>query len=201
MLTLSSAAIIEKNKIASTGVWLILLEVQITDQIILHLAYNTEHVNWNGRVWEPFNFTLDAIKEDGEEMPAVKLAISNVTKAAQGYVEAYDGLIKRPVALRIVHSEHLDLTIPEVEETFVITATDVTNEWITFTLGADMPMQSRFPPRRVLKNFCPYKYKGIECGATSALAECNRTLTACRERNNAGRFGGEPSIPQGGIYV
>ena len=53
----------------------------------------------------------------------------------------------------------------------------------------------------MMKDYCPFKFKGIECGYKGAASKCNKTLKRCRELGNNERFGGEPSIPQGGLYA
>lgn len=201
MLPISAAAALEKNSMADAGAWLILLEVLIGEST-LRFAYNTENVEWNGETWYPFSFQLDEVTESSQgEFPSVAVKVSNVTRAVQYYVETANGAVGASVTLRIVHSEHLDLTTPEVEETFAVTKTVCDNMWVTFTLGAAYPVMARRPWNRYLKNFCPYKYKDIECGATSSDLTCTRTLADCQSKGNSVRFGGEPAIPLGGLYA
>lgn len=205
MLNLSAAGIIEKSQISSDGVWLLLVEVEIPDsEEPLRLVRNNEDIVWNGHAWTAFNFILGEIKEDTKGKPEeVPLQISNVTQAVQSYVERYNGLTGTMVTLRVVHSEHLESALPEVEEFFTINSSTCDSKWATFYLGCDMSVQLRFPFRRVLKHFCAWRdnYKGIECGYNGPLAECDGTLQSCRDRANAARYGGEPSIPEGGLYA
>jgi lambda family phage minor tail protein L len=50
------------------------------------------------------------------------------------------------------------------------------------------------PQRRIYPNFCPFAYGSPECGSTSSLANCSKTLGACRNRNAAPfPFGGFPA--------
>jgi lambda family phage minor tail protein L len=131
------------------------------------------------------------------------LQISNITQTVQAYVEENNGLTGTTVTLRVVHSQYLENTLPELEEVFTVQSTTCDSKWITFYLGSERSIQIRFPFRRVLKNFCAWRdqYKGIECGYAGSLAECDGTLTSCRERDNEARYGGEPSIPEGGLYA
>lgn len=207
MHPLSAAAILEKNKLSSTGAWLILLDVVLPGVIDFYLVLNTENIFWRGREYIAFPFDISESTEDGREIPAVTLKISNVSQAIQPYLEQSGGGVGAEVTVRIVHSDHLDNLNAEIEETFICQSCHVDANWISFSLGPGDPATIRRPERRYLKNFCPYPYKGLECGVNVAAltpdkkASCNKTLQACRERNNAVRFGGEPSIPQGGIYV
>ena len=87
------------------------------------------------------------------------------------------------------------------EENFVVTGATAKKDVVSLKLGCGMSLDKRFPSYRIMKDWCPFKYKGIECGCTSSLATCNKTLSDCRKRNNSQRFGGCPTIPQGGLYV
>lgn len=201
MLSLSAAAILEKNALANAGAWIILLEVVIGSST-LRFCYNNEDVTWNGETWIAFPFDIEDVGEDSQgEFPAVQIRVGNVTRAVQYYVEQADGAVGSSVTLRIVHSEHLDQTTPEIEEAFAVTKTVCDAQYVSFTLGGAYPITSRRPARRFLKNFCPFQYKGVECAATSAATDCDHSLAACKARSNSGRFGGEPAIPMGGLYA
>ncbi|SEP36817.1 DUF1833 family protein [Propionispora vibrioides] len=205
MLNLSVAGMLEKSQLSSDGVWLLLVEVMLPDSPeSLRLVRNNEDISWSGHAWTAFNFKLGDITEDNKGKPqSIPLQISNMTQTVQAYVEANSGLTGTTVILRVVHSQHLDNASPELEEVFTVQSTTCDSQWITFYLGCEISIQRRFPPRRVLKNFCAWRdqYKGIECGYNGSLAECDGTLQACRLRGNSVRYGGEPSIPEGGLYA
>ena len=201
MLDLSAVAKLEKNKVASTGAWLVLLEIQFQGATI-RIVNNTENVTWNGQEWIAFPFTLGEVTEDSKgELPQLTLKVSNVTRAMQQYVEQHAGGTDAMVILRVVHSDHLDLATPEIEEYFMIKKTNTDAQWVTFTLGPDFTMTQRIPPDRYKKNFCPFKFKGIKCAYLGAATECNKTLGRCRELNNSIRYGGHPGIPGVPTYV
>jgi len=148
MLNLSVAGMLEKSQLASDGVWLLLVEVAIPDsEEPLRLVRNNEDIVWNGDTWTAFNFKLGEITEDNKGKPqAIPLQVSNITQIVQGYVEENNGLTGTTVTLRVVHSQHLDNTLPEVPA-------------------------------------------------------CDGTLQSCPNRGNSVRYGGEPSIPEGGLYA
>ena len=203
MLSLSALAQLEKNKLYSDSVWLILLDIYIPamNQTI-YIAGNTEDVTWNGNLYQCFPFELGDVNDDAKgSLPSLDLKVSNVTRAIQPYLEHGNGGVGSKVTLRVVLSENINDPNPELEEQFTVTKTKTDPQWVTFTLGASYPSGSRRPLRRYLKNHCPFKYKGVECGATASQTTCPKTLVACRARNNSARFGGDPSIPQGGMYL
>lgn len=202
MLDLSSAAIIEKNKLSSDGAWIILAEIYVGPGVILRLCRNTDDIEWNGETWVAFPFELEAPRQSGSgEVPNFTVKVSNVTRTVEGYVEQAGGGVGATVRLMVVMSNHLDITTPELDEEFSVQSTSYDEQWVTFTLTGAVNLFRRVPQRRFLKNFCPFQYKGPECKAVSALPDCNKSFSACKERNNERRFGGEPAIPQGGLYA
>ena len=198
MLALSEASIIEKNKLSTDGVWLLALEAQIPGNT-LYLVNNTEDVTLGGQRYVAFPFSLEDITEDGKELPNVRLTVSNATGTIQRYVEKNNGLGGMKVVLRVYHTSIPDAA--EVEEYFVVTGVTCDVEQVTFTLGTDFSFTRRFPPVRMMKDYCPFKFKGVECGYRGAAQQCNKTLKRCRELGNNIRFGGEATIPQGGLYA
>lgn len=207
MLTLSQAAILEKNKIASSNVWLILLEITIpattAGQLptVLRLVRNTEDIVWNSELWTAFPFELEPPKQSSNgELPNFTVRVSNITRTVEGYLEQAGGGVGSDVRIMVIMSEHLNIPTPELDEQFSVQSVSYDESWVSFTLTGAVNLFRRVPLRRFLKNFCPFQYKGPECKATSGYAECNKSLSDCRARNNQERFGGEPAIPQGGIY-
>lgn len=201
MLQLSTAAILEKNKIAQESVWILLLQVNAPDGQIIRLCYNTENIEWDGYTWVAFPFVIDEMKQNKTEIPQIPIRISNVTRAIERYVEQYGGFVGCTAIIRVVNSKCLNEGRAEIEETFTIQKATSNFEWAVFELGGSLPLRLRYPFRRVLKDWCPYDYKGIECAAVSPYETCPHTLKGCRERNNSVRFGGEPSMTIGGLYA
>lgn len=209
MLTLSSAAILEKNKIAQDGVWLTLLELQAPDSTVIRIVQNNENIVWNGFTWIAFPFTIDSVKQTKTQLPSIPVKISNVTRVMEQYIEQYGGMVGCTVILRVVNSKFstringvLTLTgSAEVDEEFVVMHTTSDATWATFNLGGALPLMKRFPFRRILKDWCPFPYAQIECGYVGALPTCAHTLQDCRNHGNSLRFGGEPSMAQGGLYA
>jgi phage-related protein len=217
MLSLSTIAKLEKNKIASDGAWLVLLEVTLPtddDNLVIRIVRNNEDIVWNGYTWIGFPFDLDEVSENSNgELPQLTLKVSNVSRVVQQYVEQSDGGVGATVKLYAVHSQYLDQAA-EIAETFSVYAVKCDAGWVYFTLSGDYPTKRRIPESRDMKDCCPFGYGGVECGvdktallATKTAAEqaeyqtCSKTLNACKKRGNEARFGGEPAIPLGGTYI
>ena len=52
-----------------------------------------------------------------------------------------------------------------------------------------------FPKRRA-SYFCPFVFKGPQCGYGGAALACDKTLTTCTSLLNQARFGGIPTLPR-----
>lgn len=206
MLTLSTAAILEKNALSNTGAWVLLLEITLPDTTVIRVCSNTDDITWpssGGNTWVAFPFELDEIGEASKgEVPSVEVRVGNVSRVMQAYMEAADGGVGSMVRIMVVHSAHLDLTDPEIELSFEVVDAKADSKWARFTLGGTNPSRKRFPRNRMTKNFCRYKvFKGARCQYAGAETECDRTLTRCRALNNSEHFGGCPGIGQKGLYV
>lgn len=199
MLSLSTASIIEKNKIATDGVWLMLLDITYGSEQTIRLVRNTEAITFQGNSYLPYAFELNEITESSTELPNAQLQISNATGTLQRMLEDYSGVTGASVIIRAVNTNVAD--VAEIEEHFKVLSSSSDRPNIIFTLGTDFSFSKRFPPGRVMKDFCPAKFKSVECGYAGAITSCNKTLSDCRARNNSTRFGGEPTIPQGGLYA
>lgn len=198
MLTLSTASILEKNKIDATGVWLMLLDIEYKGDIV-RLVYNTEDITFQGNKYIAFPFKLADVNNNSTDLPNVKLSVSNVTRTIQRLAEDNQGFTGANVIVRVINTNVPNVC--EVEEHFVITGSVANAEWMEFTLGTDFSFTRRFPLIRIMKDFCPFKFKGVQCGYKGTETECNKTLSRCRALGNSVRFGGEPTIPQGGLYA
>jgi len=199
MRTLSTAALIEKNKLSTDSAWLILLEVTI-GATTLKLVANNEDILWNGDTWQAFPFELDTVGETGKgEIPAVVVKVSNVTGEVQNLLEANGGANGVPVVIRVINTE-ATTTTAELELSFVVESSTYDEQWLTFRLTGANCLTRRVPRRRYLKNFCPFVYGGIECGVSAVTMAiyptCNRTSANCTKRGNSTRFGGFPWMPE-----
>lgn len=198
-LDLSTASIVEKNKTASDGVYLLLVDIDYGGEEVLHLAANNENVTHDGKMYYAYAFNVDAVKQNSSELQTVQLSVSNVTGAVQSIIEKYDGGGDAKVRLFVVNTNVPDEVLDE--ENFVVNSTSASADYVVFKLGANFSFTRRFPAKRIMKDFCPFQFKGIECGYKGVVTSCNKTLADCRRCGNSKRFGGEPTIPQGGLYA
>lgn len=190
---------IEKNKIASDGAWLWLLDVQIEGQPVLRFVNNIENITYLGTVYSRCNFHMDAYdKSEPGRLSEVTLNVTNadLTRFLLPYVDAYDGLIGAVITRTPVHSKHLNIDMSVKAEDFVVMGCSAAEEWISFTLGAPSPLNRKFPEKRYFGNYCRYvgKFKGVECAYAGAATACNGTPEDCEDKANLARFGGQPAL-------
>lgn len=202
MRTLSTAALIEKNKASTSSAWIVLLEIQL-DSGTIRLAGNNEDLTWNSQTWQAFPFEIDTVAETGKgEIPAMSVKVSNVTGEIQELLEAVDGGSGTPVIIRVINTAASTGTESEFELALILDRVDYDEQTLNFFLTGNNCLTRRVPRARVLKNFCRFSlnYGGVECGASAATVStyptCNGTYDQCVERSNAARFGGFRSMPE-----
>lgn len=222
-MTLSAAAYLEKNKLASSKAWLVLVEITTPASYILRVVANNEDVDWPvtaGNTYVAFPFELDEIGDSSKgEVPSVGLKVSNVTRILEPYLEDEDGLIDSTVKIYVVNSTNVTTAsqgagvnndLPEIELNYEITDSTADEMWVTFTLGAMNPFNRRFPRNKVWKNVCRYSgttgtvngFKGARCQYAGGETTCDRSAATCRDTmDNTINFGGFPGVGTKGVYV
>jgi len=198
----SIATAIDKARLASTTVYLALLEIDVLDPTTravintLRYVHNNEAYSFGGQTYQPapFDFSVTRAKN---EIPRITLSIRDVTLAVQGLMQEYDGGVDFPVRLRIVSTANPGSA--EFEESFIILAANADSESyaVNFDLGAENPLSLRFPTRLQFRDRCFWRYKGVECGYTGGLPTCDYTRdgpNGCAAHANTARFGGFPGI-------
>lgn len=208
-LSLSSQAITDKNSLASDTVWLLALAITIpgvADPV--RVVRNNENITWDGETWVAFPFEIDEIGEESKgEVPQVEIRVSNVSRAMEAYLQAYDTYTKAngytpiTVTIYVLNSKNLASSTPEVEHLFELKHPKTNSVWATFVLGASNPFNQRYPQARILKNHCRFIFKGTLCAYAGAETTCNKTLVRCRALSNSERFGGFPGVGVGGLRL
>ena len=217
-MTLSAAAFIEKNKLASNEAWLILLDITMPDTSTIKVVSNSENIWWPGtslpgNLYTAMPFELGEVSDTSKtEVPSISLRLPNATRFLEPYLDAQDGLVDSSVDIKIVNSIHV-LTptralgaysvTAEIELNYDIVGSSSDSMWVDFVLGAASPFNKRFPRNRIYRNICRYReFKGDRCQYVGAETTCDRALDTCRSTyDNAEFFGGCPGVGSKGIYV
>jgi hypothetical protein len=194
------ASVIDKNKIASENVWLVLLDIKVKDSNsnlieIIRVVQNNEDFTYKGEIYTALNFSFDYSKSNSEE-PTFKLSLDDVTGVIRRKLDSYDGGTTSSVIITIINSSDTSGE-PELQEEYDIKQTSATELNISVELGSENPLRLQFPVRKQYKNRCVWLYKGSRCGYSGGLTTCDYTLegtNGCVAHNNEARFGGFPGL-------
>lgn len=170
MNTLNSNYITEQNKLASAYAWIWLVEINPTGGgATIRYTNNTTPVTWpssGGSVFSAIPMAMDDVGAtlDGK-LPEYKLVIGELVMASslRTQISSSGGLTGSTVRMRVVHSDHLDLTTPAIDETAQILNSEVTLQAVTLLLGIPNLTGRRFPKDRYVPGFCRHKFKGALC--------------------------------------
>lgn len=202
-LSISTQAIEEKNKLASSDPWLLLLEINYPNETPVRLVWNTESISWDGETWQAATFVLGDQEESNEgDVPSVNLGIIDIERNLIPLIDDYGGGVGAEVTIRVVHSAYLGNNTPELEEDYEIIDVSVdAQSRVNFKLGAENLSNYRSPPDIFLQGHCRYKtFKGNHCGYDGDDEDCDRTFEDCRSKNNQERFGGMPGLSPLGYW-
>lgn len=207
-LDISAVAMEEKNKLSSSSVFFMALEIEIPGLgETVKINNMDDSVVWKGETWIPFPVEIDEIVEKAGEVPQLNLRVSNVTRVFEFYLQQYDLYCKengyQPIVVTIYYLNSLNLAseTPEADYTYNLKQPTLNSTWATFSLGASNPFMRRFPQQRILKNQCRWIFKSAQCGYSDAETSCNKTLLRCRELDNSSRFGAYPGVGSRGLRV
>lgn len=193
---LSIETIVEKNKISSENVFIILIDAEINDEdgnLVQHLRFckNTENITWDGNEYQAANFDITINNEVNQE-PRITMTAQDQTRTLGQFIEAYAGVVGSKVTMTIVNSGNLSAPA-ELQEEFKIISSSMQDYVVSFDLGIESAVNRRFPLYRQFKDRCPWKYKGSKCGYSGPLPKCDYTLmgpNGCAVHNNINNFGG-----------
>jgi len=199
-----------KNIFGEDSTWLMLLKVTLTDGTIFRLVPNNEDITFQTHLYTAFPVKVDFPKETSTgEIPSITFQLSNVTRIIQGHIEAVNGGIGSLVEMIIVSAEHLTEDYTELTMDFEVLSTTCAEDWVSIKCGASNPMRRRLLDKYFAMH-CNWQFNspavraantgiGAECAYSGTDTTCNRTLSTCRAKSNAARFGGCPGLEVGGF--
>lgn len=192
-----------KNVFGQESPWLVLLTITLPapDSTVFRIVPNNEDVEFEGLTYTAFPVEIGFPDESSKgEIPSLDLKVSNVTRIIQSHLEALNGASGTTVKLVIVNTANLTEDYSELTMDFEVLSSSYNSMWITFKCGASNPLRRRFLDK-YFANHCNWQYKSVECASTSTDLTCERTITACRAKNNSTRFGGYPGLDSNGLRL
>lgn len=192
---LSVASVVDKNKITSGAVWVVLLALDVVDpntrEVVetLRIARNNEEVIFGGHVYAPANFEINLDQRQGQA-PTCSITAHDEMRFIQQRMEAMAGGVFSRVTMTIVNTERLDKE-PEISVPFEITSSSTKDYIVTFDLGAENPLRIQFPKHTQRQDRCAWRYKGYGCGYVGSHPKCDYTRdgpNGCAAHSNTDNF-------------
>jgi|LGOV01.1.fsa_nt_gb lambda family phage minor tail protein L len=209
-MVLSTQTTADINNLSTDAVFLHLLEISMPNQASVYIVNNTENITWNGNEYLMFPFDFEDLSESSTaSVPQWTMRISNVNRVMERHLQEYDRYLKLngiegneiTCTIRLVNSKELENTEPITEYESVLSQPSTDARFATFKLSAKSPYNHNFPTRKILKNFCGFKFKGLICKYNGDAEFCDKTLVNCRTYGNSHRFGGFISASGSGITL
>lgn len=197
----SIATALDKSKLASDVVYLVLLEIDILSDSsagvveTLRFVHNNEDYDFQGHTYMsmPFEFQYTSARN---ELPSITLSVTDFQGIIQAYLQEYKGGVDWDV--RLIITNNATTSADYIERFKIVSATASGSDYkISFQLGAENPLQQRFPPRLMFRDRCGWNYKSFQCGYTGSLPTCSFNLNGingCKAHGNQKNFGGFPGI-------
>ena len=206
MKSITEDGIVEKNALSNSGTWILLIDMDLSELggSVYYWTSNNVNVTWpvGGQLYSARPIRLGEVEESlSSKIPRITLQIADIDRFYVPLLLTYNGWHKASVRLRLVHSDHLDSTTPEIDETYSVVESTMDAQWIELTLGSVDPLSRRFPRDAYVATMCRHVYKGGICrydGAEPAgETTCDHTITACEARSNEAQYGGSPGVTEG----
>jgi len=201
---ITPTGIVEKNQISDGGAWILLVELDVTGLggTVYYMTSNNANITWNGILWAARPMQMGDVSESiDSKIPRLTLQLADTYRWYAPLLYIYDGMQGATVRLRVVHSDNLNITTPDVDETYSVVEAKLNQDWLEFTLGCVDPLGKRFPRDRYVASMCRHRYRGRLCqyAGVEPYGEltCDHTLLACERRGNEVQYGGSPGVTEG----
>ena len=203
MTHVTLATAIDKNRFSSDEVYLLLLEVDITDPTtgsVLETVYctnNNENYTWNGILYKSIPFEVE-LTQDKDTTPSATLTVYDFSQTIVAALTSDGWSMSWPARFKVINASNPSST-PDLEQDFrLLDATVGSDKYtVNFTVGSENPLALRFPIRQQFRNRCQWGYKSAQCKYAGSMGSCDYTLdgsNGCIAHANAINFGGFPGV-------
>lgn len=192
-LDLITNQLIEKNKLSSTNVELLLLKFTKSGEPPVCVCLNNESIVWNGLVWIPAKFSLDGLGQNKDgEISRPSLSFSDIFRVVTPIIDLYNGANGSIVELYIVDSIYLENTTPKDYYNLEVLSSSISGRYdVNIIMGAENLIERFCPQDMYMKNHCRFDFiYDPRCGYTGEEPSCGRTYAECVRLGNALRYGG-----------
>lgn len=205
-ITLATA--VDKNRVSSDNVYLLLLEVDIINAATgkvsetLYIANNNEDITFGGTSYQAIPFECE-LTQDKDSAPTATLTVYDFTQSIIAALTTEGWSLSWPARFKVINAKNLDSGKVDLEQNFkLMDATAGSDKFsVSFTIGAENPLSLRFPVRQQFRERCAWGYmggyKGPRCKYTGTLDSCDYTFTGsngCIVHKNTLNYGGFPGV-------
>jgi phage-related protein len=155
---LSAEFILEKNRLEQgANRWLQLWQVQISEGATLYLTNQPRPVVYETATYVQYPIRHDVIREEATgRLQRIVVHVANVTREVQYYLEHFDGLRGRRVALILILLDPDDDPVGELRQRYTIDSVTANEQVASFTLGKTVPWtEIRLPLRMITRDLFP----------------------------------------------
>ena len=183
-------------------------------KLYFHAGTNglSQPIVWQGVSYEPWPIKASGFDKSGQgTLPRPKIQVSNYDGVISAELQANDDLIGCKIIRKMTLARFLDaVNFPDGNPTadpsqhfademwFVEQKTLETHQYGEFELSSVLDLMGvQLPYRQIIKNSCPWKYRGTECGYTGPYFDknnqqtslagadyCTKRYDACNARRN-----------------
>ena len=173
-------------------------------------------LTFQGQDYQPWPMEATGFEVTGNSVPSPRLKMSNVGGFIDALCLAYDDLAGATVTRKRTLAKYLD-GAPEADPSeefppdiwFIEQKMGSNSEFVDFELSSALSFDGvQIPRRQIIQNYCPWRYRGTECGYTgppvadeydvittdAARDRCGKRLQSCKLR-----FGEQGELPFGGF--
>ncbi|EMA2752298.1 phage minor tail protein L [Escherichia coli] len=182
----------------SSLIELFVLDLSITTsggELFFHAGTNqlSQPIIWQGQKYNPWPVTASGFDKSGQgTLPRPKIQISNFGGMVSAEVQGNDDLvgckiIRKLTLARFLDAENFENGNPAADPQqhfpdeiwFVEQKVLETHEVVEFELSSVFDLMGvQLPYRQIIKNSCPWKYRGPECGYTGPYFDKSNNPTS-----------------------
>ena len=171
MRGLPTAAITQKNKLSTSGAWLVLVTAAYptlaSPSYLVRYVNNTKDVVFGGSTYSKRSFSVQQVTETIKgELPRATLTIFDPALDWKDTLQDNLGWSGGEVQVQLVYfNTSLVATSTGILQYFTIldSAWDDANAAVRFNISVNAPMQKRFPRDRYVAAVCRHVFKGGFC--------------------------------------
>lgn len=153
---LTTAQVLEKNKLDPQSPWLELWEVEVSATATLYLANHPDRVVYGSHEYQPYPVSHEPIEEDAQgRLNRLVVHVPNVLREVQAFLEFNDGLRGRRVTLIIVNLDRPELG-DIIRSSYLVESAQATALVATLVLGKPIPIaEIRLPLETITRELFP----------------------------------------------